>query len=206
MGKEHLSYLNQAAEMVGLSPINAQRIINNDDPWDTSVGKRIFIQDEKEVLTEYLSDGFKSFNSLRFNITETLTLSSVNNAEAIFVIIEQPEDSLHPDLQKKIPCFINEFINSLDSKLRSKINFFISTHSPFIISAASQFIENQKIYLMKDGHLLNLDLDKTTISTGHKGHECAWVAGQMLGGDITDLGYPENYAILVTVLFANNIR
>lgn len=198
IGKAQLDYINETAVMLNISPIVAQRIIKNDDPWDNLVGERIFLQENREVLLQFLANGLKSFNDLRFSLTQTLGQLSpdqIRKADAIIVLIEEPENNLHPDMQKAVPVFLDSFIKNSDSELRSKVCFCISTHSPFIIGASTQF-KDQKVYLVDDGHLVDLQKQKIMTSTGYKGHECAWVVGQMLGGSVTDFGYPENYIIL----------
>lgn len=196
--KESLEYLNETAGIIGISPITAKRIINNDDPWDTTVGNRIFLQKEKEILLAHLADGLKSFNNLRYSITKAfndLKPSEIEQAHSILIILEEPENNLHPDLQKRIPELLNNFLINIDSEINSKVCFCVSTHSPFIIGASSEY-ESQKVYLLNEGNLVDLALDKVEESSGYNGFKCAWIVGQMLGADVTDFGYPVNYCIL----------
>jgi len=198
INKKSLEYLNETSEIIGISPISAQRIINNDDPWDETVGNRIFLQKRKEILLAHLADGLKSFNNLRYSITkpfDDLKSSKIEQAHSILIILEEPENNLHPDLQKMIPKLLDDFLINLKTEVSSKIHFFVSTHSPFIVGASSDY-EDHKVYMLKEGNVVDLSLDIVKNSSGYSGFECAWIVGQMLGANVTDLGYPENYCIL----------
>jgi predicted ATPase len=197
VGKDQLEFINETAAMIDLNPIKAQRIVN-DDPWDASVGERIFIQDDKTVTLEYLAQGLKTFNNLNYNISQSLKQikpEHLQHIDCIFIIIEEPENNLHPSLQKKVQSFLNQFIKNVSNEISNKLCFCISTHSPFVIGSVASS-NNTKVYLMNDGSLVDLSMKKIQSSAGYEGHECAWVVGQMLGADVTDLGYPENYCVL----------
>jgi len=198
VGKEQLEFLNQTLSLLQIKPVVAERIINNEDPWDNSVGTRIFKQEQAILNLQFLSDGVKSLNSIRHWLTKSI--SNLQDAErrscdAIFIILEELENNLHPELQKKIPLLLNDFVNSQELYIKEKLFVYVSTHSPFIIGSCSNF-SNQKVYLFNEGMLSDLSQSAITSSDGFKGGECAWVVSQMLGSDVTDLGYPENYCIL----------
>ena len=195
--KERVEYLNRTLELLDLPVIAAKRIIDNDDPWSDHVGKRVFIQNEKEIEIKYMAKGIRAMNDLRMRLDAVVKKYSPSESEpdAFIVILEEPENYLHPSLQKKIPIIINEFLLQVGEERRNKIFFFIATHSPFIIGASGEF-GNQKTYLIKEGKLCDLHLKPLSNSKGYSGRECAWVVGQMLGADISDLGYPLNYCIL----------
>jgi predicted ATP-dependent endonuclease of OLD family len=87
---------------------------------------------EEFNLTE-LSDGYSAVMSI---ITEILLrMESVNNRaydlEGI-VIIDEIETHLHVDLQKKILPFLCDFF--------PKIQFIVSTHSPFVLSSVQNAV------------------------------------------------------------------
>ena len=198
VGKEQLEFLNQTLSLLQIKPVIAERIINNDDPWDNSVGTRIFKQEEAILNLQFLSDGVKSLNSIRHWLTKSI--SNLQDAEkkscdVIFIILEELENNLHPELQKKIPLLLDDFVNNQEPYIKEKLFVFVSTHSPFIIGSCSNF-HNQKVYLFNEGMLSDLSQSSISSSDGFKGAECAWVVSQMLGSDVTDLGYPENYCIL----------
>ncbi|TCN50007.1 hypothetical protein D0809_24060 [Flavobacterium circumlabens] len=198
VGKDQLNFINETANYLGFTPIKAERIIDNNDPWSDDVGKRVFKQDEVLLNLNFLSQGFKAFNDIRsiiLNFTSNINTKQISNTDAIFVIIEEPENNLHPELQKKVPNYFDQILNEIPLEIRDKIFFFVSTHSPFLIGSSANY-ENQKVYLISDGSPMDLELKKTNISSGYNGIQCSWIVAQMLGSDITDFGYPENYCIL----------
>ena len=62
------------------------------------------------------------------------------------VLLEEPENGLHPSWQKLIPKILTQFPN---------LQFLISTHSPFIIREALE-LENQNVYHIKNGQVKNM--------------------------------------------------
>ena len=196
--KYHFDYINKTLHYLGLEQLTVERIIKNDDPWDNSVGKRIFRHRGDTINPHFLSSGLKSFNNINHSISkgiENIKDRVLSPVDAILIILEEPENNLHPDLHKKIPRFIQKFIGDQEDDIKSKLYFFISTHSPFVVSSASNF-KNHKFYLVDDGYLLSSSLEKSNQSSGVVGRDCAHLISIMLGGDVTDLGYPENYCIL----------
>lgn len=131
-----------------------------------------------------LSYGYKQLLSLYFSIQQKLLeLIAVKPQQSILVCIEEPGLGLHPGLQKKLPLLLDELLQ--DERLQS-ITLFVTTHSPFIISAASE-VKDQKTYLMDDGSLVNLAGDKVSNSTGFTGAKCLQVAASMIGAGFNDL-------------------
>ena len=117
-------------------------------------------------------------------------------------LIEEPETNLHPTFQKLLP----ELFQNLSQELN--IQFLISTHSPFIISAAAKE-KDQKVYLIDKGHQVGLDYDidweelkkqeyfNNYIGQGqdgYEGYEVKEIANKMLGAKTTDILF-ENYVI-----------
>src|SRR5690348_3606052 len=90
VGKEQLEFLNETLRLLNIKPIIAERIINNNDPWDNSVGTRIFKQEHAVLNLQFLSDGVKSLNSIRYWLIRSI--SNLNEADrrssdAIFIIL-----------------------------------------------------------------------------------------------------------------------
>ena len=95
------------------------------------------------------------------------------------IIIEEPENNLHPKYQKLLPKLFSE----ISSSFNNHIQFFVATHSPFIISAAAG-LENQKVYLLENGQTVDLD---GALSKGENGYEVLKQANKMLGAGLEDL-------------------
>jgi predicted ATPase len=118
------------------------------------------------------------------------------NPKSYAIIIEEPETTLHPQLQKKIPLILNEILNIFDFKLC----FFIATHSPFIISAAAEFQDSQKIYLIDKGKTVGLDFDAENpihemynspeSQLGFNGYQAKEISNRLLGAGLEDLHKP----------------
>ena len=99
-------------------------------------------------------------------------MKGANLGNVNFVIIEEPENNLHPNLQKEIPVLLNNIHLQLPPEIAERIFFFISTHSPFVISASSEF-QNQKVFPLQNGKPLVIDFDnhswaETNNSEGYK--------------------------------------
>lgn len=87
--------------------------------------------DENETFNfNQLSDGFSSILSI---VTELLLRMEAHNVKGYdmegVVLIDEIETHLHVDLQKKIFPFLIDFF--------PKIQFIVSTHSPFVLSSVS---------------------------------------------------------------------
>lgn len=197
VNRENLDFLNKTSVLTDFRKITAERIINNDDPWSEEVGKRVFKTDDNELYIDYLSSGLKQINNLRFLIDHIKNNPQNNNQsfDGIILIIEEPENNLHPELQKKVPELINDLLSDINPNILEKLYIFISTHSPFIIGSSSNY-KNQKTYILDKGKPVDLDLNHSNFTNGYNSKDCAWVVSNMLGSKITDLGYPENYCIL----------
>jgi hypothetical protein len=197
--KSTLADFNEFMRDVGLSEVVAKKFVDQDDPFNQDNGKVIFETDQGTISPALIADGLKVLYSLKKNLNKWISEID-ENSKATFIILEEPENNLHPNLQKGIPVFLNSLREKLKPEIRNKVFFFISTHSPFVISSSSSF-KNQKVYPIQNGHPLildfkNLSWKETDVTSGYNGSQCAYIVSKMLGADITDLGYPENYCIL----------
>ena len=81
------------------------------------------------------------------------TISSQINQDAIILCIDEGENYLHPNWQKKYINYLYQFLkNNFSNK---KIHFIVSSHSPFLVSDLPKeniiFLENGKqVYPFKD--------------------------------------------------------
>jgi predicted ATPase len=89
------------------------------------------------------------------------------------VLIEEPENFLHPEKHKQFVSLINE----VSKWGKEGLQFLISTHSPFIISAAGE-VGDQNVYVIKEGQCLNPE--------GSKKGGAKRVAFDMLGVGLND--------------------
>jgi predicted ATPase len=90
----------------------------------------VIIDDKQPFSFNTLSDGYSAIISI---ITELLLRMEAHNVKSYdlegVVIIDEIETHLHVDLQKKILPFLTDFF--------PKIQFIVSTHSPFVLSSLS---------------------------------------------------------------------
>lgn len=104
----------------------------------------------------------------------------------IVVGIEEPENSLHPKIQKDLPKLLNKWI--LNQQISQAILIVVSTHSPFIIKGASEFASSQRIYGLNECKLVDLTgkKEETNAKEGVSGSQSIIVANELLGSGIGD--------------------
>ncbi len=196
---ESLENFNNFLEETGNQKVIAKKFIDQSDPFNQDNGRLIFENELGTIDPTFIADGLRAKHNFKKNLTEWI--KNITNTQSINVfIIEEPENNLHPNFQKEIPAILDSIFQSTKSEFAKTILFFISTHSPFIIGAAAKF-SNQKVYPLQNGKPLSINLanqtwEETHISEGYKGSKCAYIVSKMLGADISDFGYPENYGVL----------
>jgi hypothetical protein len=196
---QSLDELNRFLQSVGHSRLKAKKFVDQKDPFNQDNGKLIFQSTEGTMEPRLIADGLR----VLFNLEQSFSkwVPELEKTRTVnLVVLEEPERSLHPTFQKKIPLVLDSLRKQLSRETSTRTFFFVSTHSPFVITASSSF-DHQRVYPMQNGKLLainrtNLSWDESNRSQGYEGTECAYVVSKMLGADITDLGYPENYCIL----------
>lgn len=105
---------------------------------------------------------------------ETLNLNYDNSV----CLIEEPETNIHPELQKIIPKILNK-INQ-----KANIQFFVATHSPFIISSSGEFADSQKVYMIESGQTVDLyGKNSEEGKNGYSGGECLLAVNKMLDSE-----------------------
>jgi predicted ATP-dependent endonuclease of OLD family len=157
---------------------------------------------EKISLSD-LSDGTLKLLSL-FYLEECIIKGNFINgtSENLFILIEEPENGLHPELQKQIPIILNQLNENISEKGTKAHNlspnlrkyekyptqFLISTHSPFIIREALE-TDNQNIYHIENGQTKNINmLNKEKIR--NEGVLSFDRAIASLGFEMRDIYYP----------------
>lgn len=102
-----------------------------------------------------------------------------------YIFLDGISTHLHPNLQKQIP----QILEYLSQKFN--LQFFITTHSPFIISGCSHF-PSQKVYFLKDGKIAGKHGQISTKgSGGYWGVKVVQIAAAMLGAGFQDLYSPQ---------------
>lgn len=125
-------------------------IINTIDPFIFNLFELSY---ENTVSYSLRASGINSVNLLYAVIAELIKTPNVSNLYTI--CLEEPENRLHPNFQKKLPKVFQELIN-VGKKYGKEVQFIISTHSNYLISAALE--QNQELgedfnsaYLLEDG-------------------------------------------------------
>lgn len=133
-----------------------------------------------------VSSGYLQMLALYFSIRQKLQFFSDQakpSQRVAIVCLEEPGQGLHPGLQKKLPTLFGEMLN--DEAL-SNVVLLVTTHSPFIISAACSQ-KDQRAYLVKNGHAVNLAGDVDSNSSGYDSDKCLNVAAKMLDAGFEDI-------------------
>ncbi|MDZ7936207.1 MAG: AAA family ATPase [Emticicia sp.] len=98
-----------------------------------SYNYEILLSDGRKFNFNQLSDGYSSI----IDIVSEILMSAGNNIASSYalqgiVLIDEIETHLHIDLQKKILPFLTSFF--------PKIQFIVTTHSPFVLSSISNAV------------------------------------------------------------------
>ncbi len=148
--------------------------------FETAVSDSHIVVDIQELNYTQLSSGEINILELINNIF----LSDFVSSPCLF-LIDEPEGNLHPKFQKLIPLILNRI--SLLCEEKDFVQFIISTHSPFIISAAAEFYDSQKVYLIENGQTVDLGGILGQGQDGYSGGECLLAVNKMLGSDLNDI-------------------
>ncbi|HET7301960.1 MAG TPA: AAA family ATPase [Candidatus Saccharimonadales bacterium] len=160
-------------------------------------GRVIYFEDSEEhVPIASLSGGLRSMIRLYYGIEGQLRNIPTKENIMRIICIEEPEIGFHPKLQKELPGILQDFVNRY-----SDVTFFVTTHSPFVASAASGFEESQRLYLFDKGSLVDLNQDHVDESSGYKGGLCLNVIAQMLGAGFGDMGVMPRTSEQFTVVY-----
>lgn len=170
--------------------------------YDKDSGKRKTVT-ESELVSKRLGSQFhpsqfslgteKVFTKFQWNgqgkpYPEGRTYPGVGgtrSANCVFLLWDEPENSLHPDLQKSIPSRIETWLKTNDSRFHGLHNsvrpifILVATHSPFILSG----IARQDFY-----NVICLDKCKVLGDSKKKSlQEMRLFSNKMLGLGISDI-------------------
>jgi len=126
-----------------------------------------------------LSSGLRVFSELERVINEILGRKGDN----IIIFIEEPENSLHPQMQKDIPGLLGNLCVKAKAEDES-IQFFVVTHSPFVVSAGYDM--KHKVFTFDGGTCTEASTNRELFLYCLKG---------LLGFDSSDVG-PASICIL----------
>jgi len=166
------------------------------------------LQDELVEKYNYLDWGLFSFDreqGIKDSQNHLATINQIFNTlpyKPDLVLIETPEGSLHPSLEKTLPKIFQEIAISLGCQM------FIATHSPFVVSSSGnledeqrdggkiyrkEYRAGQKVYLIKDGQTASkrgeLGVKESGLiygSDGYWGKKVGYIAAKMLGTGLQD--------------------
>lgn len=107
-------------------------------------------------------DGYQNFLDLLINLSKLIKIKNSNNAEMcnFMVMIEEPETHLHPHMQRNLIKSLKDFKELLE-KRNIFIQFFISTHSPYVVSNLS--IPELNIIRKNENSIISVKLEDNYI-------------------------------------------
>lgn len=109
-----------------------------------------------------------------------------------FAAIDEIDRHLHPKMAKKLPSLLNEMVETMKVHIlktqgvKSDFQFFLTSHSPFLVRAALEE-DNQKIYHL-DKCQLERSIDKIGLKHSNGIHFDQIIAD--LGFEMKDIYYP----------------
>ncbi len=175
--------IKQSAIYLNLEPIEV-KIETPVDPFEETPS-RSFFQNGNKIKPKYLAQGIKRLERLNGIFEQILKSAQEVKPELVIVLIEEPENNLHPEAQKILPGLIDSFIT--ENSLNDKVMFFIATHSPFIINSSKNF-PTQKVFRIENGK----NIDSNGFNGGFKMKEVA----MLLGADPSDIGLTDNLCLV----------
>lgn len=130
-------------------------------------------KNEKEIALNRASSGELSF------ITSMIYLSSVIDDKTI-VLIDEPENSLHPSWQKEYLGKILDLFPYYQAK------FVVATHSPLIVSGAENTDDSVAVYKSESGEFTRLE---------HNSNDLESMLWSMFGVITPESRYMSNYFV-----------
>lgn len=104
---------------------------------------------DHEFRFEQLSDGEKCYITLVADISRRLAMANPESEHPLdgnaVILIDEVDLHLHPSWQSEIIAKLREIFTGCQ--------FFITTHSPFVVSNVKTF-DNEKLYSISDGHVI----------------------------------------------------
>lgn len=144
----------QEISSIILNLIFDDQAVFNDSDWSIS------LNDNLKISLEETPSGFESL--FKFWLTTFVNFPRNIRGKKIywFVCLDELDRHLHPSISKKVPELLNKLQSHLINYCKEKyevdvsLQFFISTHSPFLIRGALQH-DKHKIFHLENGMLKN---------------------------------------------------
>jgi len=110
---------------------------------------------------------------------------NIDKGNQISVILEEPENHLHPDIEKMLPSFLEEWLNRMRGKGYPRIQIFVSTHSPFLIKGieTAPITSKHNVYVLPE----NQEFENLKSIEPKPIGEAILHANHMLGSGLSDL-------------------
>jgi len=120
-----------------------------------------------------------------------ILLTKQKKPDLKYICIEEIDSKLHPKTQKTLALILTSIAEYLD------LQFFVTTHSPFVISGINFSLDNDKynpknkVYFLKNGLLVDKkgNSKNPKAEYGYWGNKVAYIAASMVGAGISDLIY-----------------
>jgi ABC-type branched-subunit amino acid transport system ATPase component len=123
------------------------------------------------------------FGLVSKELTKQANIADSAKSQLTLLCIEEPENGLHPSVQKK---FLQR-LKMMLSKSDVPVQCFISTHSPYLVRSSAE-LENTKIYLFDNCNLCDLQGKSfaNEPSNGYSSNQALVAAHYLLGSGIDD--------------------
>jgi hypothetical protein len=178
-------------------------------PFNLPNKDKIFdFKSQSRLNFNLMASGIQAFIKLAYFIFNTcLSMSGDYVKSSKIFFIEEPEQGMHPAYQKLIPSFFREINNYLTEGniyegISDEVQFILSTHSPFIISAAAE-LDGQKVYLIDGGQTVDL-AGRPGRTNGFEDDKCLAVASKMLGAGLSDISNHSKLQNKYNVFYCEN--
>jgi hypothetical protein len=209
-----LKFLQKAFEVLGLgelkerndvyhapAELGSKQTVSTAHRREVSMNDVVIVRDEKFLEFESVfSAGTIRLAEIYAQIEafkQSASPHKFNPDACLVILIEEIEKTFHPAALKKILAALVECAHlrrngisgsNMQGHLKISVptQIFITTHSPFLISAAAEFSSDLvKVYLLKDGKTADIK-GKAGGESGYGGTEALFAANAMLGASQRD--------------------
>lgn len=168
LNKKHKKYYNLTGIETEMNNIFSTFLNNNDLTFDVMPTEDIELL--KNISMDIMGnsilkqgDGYQNYIDLLINLSELIKIKNSNEVDMcnFIVIVEEPETHLHPHMQRNFIKSLKKF-KELFEKRNIYLQFFISTHSPYIVSNLK--ISELNIIRKNENKIISVKLEEDYIS------------------------------------------